>query len=226
MKSITCQWCYSGYKKGNGAMIGTTLCLEFANTIDWHASDHPEELLKNYADLVEWARRAGVLNDRASRRLLRAAARRPHGAEAALRRARALRDALYNVFVAEMAGRAPAADDLAVFNRALAAAMRRAQLTRTPGGFVWDWRVPFGDADTAPPALDGMLWPVARAAADLLLSPERAHIGQCADDRGCGALFLDTSKNHTRRWCAMRDCGNRAKARRHYRRAQDKVDAG
>jgi predicted RNA-binding Zn ribbon-like protein len=64
-----------------------------------------------------------------------------------------------------------------------------------------------------------MLWPVARSAADLLTSAEElARVGQCADDRGCGWLFFDTSRNHSRRWCAMKDCGNRAKARRHYRR--------
>jgi len=35
---------------------------------------------------------------------------------------------------------------------------------------------------------------------------------------GCGWLFLDETRNRSRRWCSMKDCGNRAKARRHYRR--------
>jgi predicted RNA-binding Zn ribbon-like protein len=63
-----------------------------------------------------------------------------------------------------------------------------------------------------------MLWPILRSAAEVLTSEKRTRLGQCADDRGCGWLFLDTSKNRSRRWCDMEDCGNRAKARRHYLR--------
>ncbi|MCX6026505.1 MAG: CGNR zinc finger domain-containing protein [Chloroflexi bacterium] len=65
-----------------------------------------------------------------------------------------------------------------------------------------------------------VLWPVMRSAAELLTSDLASRVGQCQDDRGCGWLFIDTSRNHTRRWCAMGDCGNRAKARRHYLRTQ------
>jgi len=67
-----------------------------------------------------------------------------------------------------------------------------------------------------------MLWPVTRAAVDLLLSDSLAQVGQCADDRGCGLLFIDTSRNHSRQWCSMDACGNRAKAQRHYRRSKKK----
>ena len=65
-----------------------------------------------------------------------------------------------------------------------------------------------------------MLWPIVESAAELLTSERRSRIGQCADDRGCGWLFLDATKNRSRRWCAMGDCGNRAKARRHYLRTR------
>ena len=53
------------------------------------------------------------------------------------------------------------------------------------------------------------------ADAELLASEQQlAHLRQCCGDN-CGWLFLDSSKNHSRRWCDMRDCGNRAKVRRH-----------
>jgi predicted RNA-binding Zn ribbon-like protein len=68
------------------------------------------------------------------------------------------------------------------------------------------------------------VWPVAYSAADLLATPDQlARVGQCQDDRGCGWLFLDLTKNHSRRWCAMDDCGNRAKAKRHYERKKSAV---
>jgi predicted RNA-binding Zn ribbon-like protein len=64
------------------------------------------------------------------------------------------------------------------------------------------------------------MWPVVHSAAELLTSPHLDRVRQCADDRGCGFLFFDTSRNGSRRWCSMESCGNRAKARRHYQRTK------
>lgn len=64
-----------------------------------------------------------------------------------------------------------------------------------------------------------MLWPVARSAAELLTSPDAQRVRECAL-RSCSWLFVDRSRNRRRRWCDMKTCGNRAKARRHYRRKQ------
>ncbi|MCB0153982.1 MAG: CGNR zinc finger domain-containing protein, partial [Anaerolineae bacterium] len=55
------------------------------------------------------------------------------------------------------------------------------------------------------------------SAAELLTSDRLNRVGQCAGE-SCGWLFLDTTRNHSRRWCEMEHCGNRAKAKRHYRR--------
>ena len=74
-------------------------------------------------------------------------------------------------------------------------------------------------------SLDKMIWAVARSAADLLTSADLKRVGVCAGE-GCGWLFFDTSKNNSRRWCAMEDCGNRAKARRHYQRSQTQKKKG
>jgi predicted RNA-binding Zn ribbon-like protein len=68
--------------------------------------------------------------------------------------------------------------------------------------------------------LDDALWAVARSAADLLISETTlAHLRECAAET-CGWLFLDRSKNGSRRWCDMKVCGNRAKVRRFRRRAR------
>lgn len=187
------------------------LCLNFANTAEWHASEHPIESLTSYSELVAWSQRAGILTSPQARGLLRLAGERPAEASAALERAIALREAIYAVFSAAARGRAPEASDLDTLNEALAAAMARSRITFEAGDYAWNW-------DGYATMLDAMLWPVARSAADLLTSGSLARVGQCADDRGCGWLFLDTSRNHTRRWCDMKDCGNRAKARRHYTR--------
>ena len=191
-------------------LIGGCLCLDFANTAGSHASEHPSESLESYADLVAWSRQAGILSDDEAQHLLREAQRRPAEAAAVLDQARALREVIYHVFSAVAAGRAPAAADLGALNAALSVALARLCVAPTGDGFAWTWT---GDANV----LDRMLWPIARSAADLLTSETLPRVRECAA-HPCGWLFVDMSRNHSRRWCDMQDCGNRAKARRHYQR--------
>jgi predicted RNA-binding Zn ribbon-like protein len=187
------------------------LCLDFANTVDWHASDHPQETLNSYSDLVFWAKETGILTDLQVRQLIREAASCPEVATAVLERAVVLREAIYRVFSAVAGGRPPEGSDLSVLNRELSEALARLQIIQVTDTFTWGW----AGGETAP---DVMLWAVVRSAADLLTSEGLSRVGQCADDRGCGWLFLDMSRNRSRRWCDMKDCGNRAKVRRHYHR--------
>jgi predicted RNA-binding Zn ribbon-like protein len=193
-------------------LLGGRTSLEFANTADWHASDEPVEYLTSYEALVAWGRHAGVLSDHRAEQLLAEARHRPTEAAAVHERAVALREAIYRVFAAISAGLGVEEDDLAILNAELARALAHARIVASEEGYAWDWTGEEG-------ALDRVLWAVVRDAADLLASEELDRVGQCADDR-CGWLFVDTSRNRSRRWCSMEDCGNRAKARRHYRRSR------
>ena len=107
-------------------------------------------------------------------------------------------------------GRSPDADDVRALNGALSTAFAHLRVATSTGGFAWEWAE--GDQP-----LERMLWPVVRSAAELLTSDKLSLVKQCA---GCGWLFVDRSRNHSRRWCDMRYCGNRAKARRFYARQQ------
>lgn len=195
-------------------LVAGELCLDFANTAEWHASDTPIELLRTYRDLVTWSQRVGLLDAETAGRLLREVRKHPADAAAVLTRAIALREAIYGIVLAILQRRPPDASILQGFNRELRTAFRHLQVVPRPGGLAWNW-------DFADRHFEAMLWPVVRSAAELLTSERHARIGQCADDRGCGWLFLDTTKNRSRRWCAMGDCGNRAKARRYYRRSRE-----
>jgi len=188
------------------------LCIHFANTMKWHASKRPVEQIMSYPALVDWARGAGVIDDATMRRLNVTAVEHPTAAEQVRQEAIELREAIYRIFASLAHGSAPGAADLERLNMALARALRHARVEAVDGGFTWSW--------SAVEALDRILWPIARSAGELLTSPWRERVGQCADDRGCGWLFIDTSKNHSRRWCDINDCGNRAKARRHYQRVR------
>jgi predicted RNA-binding Zn ribbon-like protein len=194
-------------------------CLAFANTVSWHASAKPIDSLQSYDDLLTWAHRAKILGAQESELLAAYARRRPDESTAVLQRAVAVREAIYAVLVAHVHAQAPATSDLALLNAELAIAMERARVAPATNGYRWTWA-----SDT--PRLDAPLWPLVRAAANLLTAPDLlARVGQCADDRGCGWLFLDTSKNRSRRWCDINDCGNRAKQRRHYARTKGSSQA-
>jgi predicted RNA-binding Zn ribbon-like protein len=186
------------------------LCLELCNaTIDWHASRHPVEHLQDYCDLVAWGHEVGLIGPGASTALNAIAARQPQRAGAALNRLVALREVCYRTFAEVAHHRTPGAGEIAGLNGFLARSLSAAAVMPAGEGFVWSWQA----ID-----LDWALWPVARSAADLLTSEELDRLGQCADDRGCGWLFIDATRSRRRRWCSMESCGNRAKQRRHLER--------
>ena len=172
--------------------IGGHPALDFANTVDrWDDGVPSGERLNSYADLVRWSVGAGTTGRAKSRHLAAAAARQPREAARVLARGLELRSLL---------------DEL---NGALAAILPHQSLVGSGDGFAWSWD------DAA--ALDRPLWPVLRAASELLTSDRLQRVRVCGGER-CRWLFLDETKNHSRRWCDMSVCGNRAKARRHYRR--------
>src|SRR5205823_2097459 len=150
------------------------------------------------------------LNREEASRLARLGMRSPGEAMTVRERAARLRDALTTIFCAVAEGRSFRHRMLDVLNGELAGAMARSQVVPTDTGFTWLWA-------EGGKALDCVLWPVARSAADLLTEGPLAAMRRC-EGRGCGWLFLDTSRNRTRRWCDMRICGNHAKARRHHER--------
>lgn len=187
------------------------LALDFANTAEWHAAAHPLEKLHSYEDLVGWSQQAELLDGGECQRLLTRARKNPREAAAVFKEALQLREDIYRIFSALASGKPPAQPLMARFNAMLGQLLAGARIEHTEGGFAWSWK---GMEE----GLDRMLGPILHSAADLLTSDDLQRIGECEDDRGCGYLFYDASRNHSRRWCSMESCGNRAKALRYYGR--------
>jgi predicted RNA-binding Zn ribbon-like protein len=197
-------------RAGSLTLVGGAPCLDFANTSNGRGTPLRQEHLRSYDLLLVWAEHAAVIPPAERRRLARQAAQQPRAAARVLRRALALREGIHAIGVALAAGARPPTAALAVVNREFAAAMAQARLRPADGGFVWDFA-------GAPPALDSVLRPLARSAAELLLAPRRGRVKQCPG-HGCGWIFLDLTKNRNRRWCEMEVCGSRAKVRRYRER--------
>ncbi len=206
-------------KAATHKLVGGALCLDFVNTLGAATSDQPTEYLPTYTALVVWSAHAGLLTDADAEHLIARATQRPADASTVLQDAQRLRALLHRLFVAVAQGMETPAEDLALFNARLAPAAGQTRVTPTGAGYTWTW------ADDSN-ALDRMLWPIVRSAAALLVTGDLSRVRVCGGER-CGWLFVDTSKNRSRRWCDMQDCGNVAKVRRFRTRqhhAQDQAD--
>jgi predicted RNA-binding Zn ribbon-like protein len=192
-------------------LVGGCLCLDFVNTTGARASVLPRERLAHYRDLLVWCQRAGVVDERAATSLRRTASRQPDAASKALARAQALRERLYALFSALATGRQPDVGLVSGVARHWRAARNGQELVMTRNGF----EVRFA----AGCELDCMIPAIVMSAVELMTSERLRRLARCAE---CDWLFIDESKNGTRRWCKPM-CGNRARSRKRYgrRRAQD-----
>ena len=179
--------------------------LAFINTLSSRPTAAPVERLVSYGALVEWAREQHVLSAAAAERLTAEARRHPHQAAAVLARAREFREALNGLAESIEKERQPGGAVLTTISDYLAAAYANGRLVPHDGTLQW--------VASAEDALERILWEIGRAAGRLVLSPRLANIRACAAS-DCGWWFLDDTKNHSRRWCDMKICGNREKIRR------------
>lgn len=167
------------------------LCLRFTNTVGWRRSQtRTDDYWKSPDKLKQWLAKRQLIGEGAEID------------ERYLERAIALRDSIYRIFSRVAEGSAAHEEDLDALNGELCEALGRVELNSS---FQWEL--------SHPDERERALMLVALSASELLTSPLRTRVRECADQE-CGWLFLDHSKNRSRRWCSMSDCGNLAKARR------------
>jgi predicted RNA-binding Zn ribbon-like protein len=183
---------------------GQPLCLALANTCNWRRGDAPLERLLAYTDVVQLARRERLLDDAAALRLQAQAERHPRMAEAELTALIALREAIFRGFAARAAGGRIAEADLGIVTGSFNAAVRALSLELRDGALV-------PRARQARDGLSLVRLQSAVSAVALLTAPHADKVRECADDRGCGWLFVDLTRNGSRRYCFSSECGNRAR---------------
>jgi predicted RNA-binding Zn ribbon-like protein len=190
--------------------VGGSVALDFANTLGGMHTAPTHEHLIEYRDLVEFGRSAGTLSPSQARRLAEEAGRQPVRAASALRRAIALREAIWRVFDA-FAKRARAQpEDLALIHEEEVAALRHSRYEQSGSAVSYEW------SDEL--LLERPLWDIARSAGELLRSNDELALVRECGSASCEWLFIDKSRNHSRRWCDMNDCGNAEKVRRYRQR--------
>jgi len=198
-------------------LIGGRLCLDFVNTVGARRIGPSREMvirdekLNDYADVIAWARHVGAFRESKIRALVKQALLQPRKAGRVLRKGLRLREALYGIFKAIVAGRKTRQADLVVLNEILEAARRACQIGATGNGFEWQWR-------QSGVSLEQVLWKVGESAGELLTMGDLSRLRQCGGG-DCGWIFEDATRNRSRHWCDTRDCGNRERVRR-FRRSR------
>ena len=182
--------------------IRETLCLDYANSVEWSSEDEHPDVLRTSDMLGRWGRRLGLFSDDAK-----------SASEAELRRARALRDAVYRLFSSISRDQKPARKDLDVLMSNYIEAVKHASRLAGEDFYKLDW-----------PAQDPrrIRYAVATDAIALLHDPSRLKRVSRCPGRGCGWLFLNISGR--RRWCSMSTCGSREKMRRLHQRQTQHTD--
>lgn len=191
------------------SLIGGRSSLDFVNSEGGTRSTSPDRV-QDYGDLARWGAYAGVIEEDECGRLLALAAADPGEAKRLHARAIDFREALFRILDAVGHGEAATAGDRAILDREVAEALAHQRLVPHDGHF--DWEIV---ADGS--RMDRILWILAADAADLLASDELQRVKKCCGEH-CEWVFVDESRNRSRRWCEMSDCGNRAKQRRYQRR--------
>jgi predicted RNA-binding Zn ribbon-like protein len=184
--------------------VAGNLALDFINTVAYRLD--PEKVrdhLQSAAEVRLWANQANLPDRDAINSC-------PPLSKIALLYARAVREQLFAIFRPIANDEPISADALRRLGNALHDCRAKQCLSIQGMEVRWVWRPGTG-------CLDFLLYPILTAATDLLTAVSRGLVRQCADE-GCGWFFLDRSNCRKRRWCSMADCGNRNKAREHYRR--------
>jgi predicted RNA-binding Zn ribbon-like protein len=195
-------------------LIGGSVPLDFINTYDDRFSHEPKELLKSYADLVRFAEDTHILEPAHADHLAQLSQDSARDADRALHAAIELREAIFTVIWAMVTKKPVPRPALRKLNEYMQQAAQHSSLVQENGKFAWQF-------DDVRDHLEAPLWPIARAAAELLASDHLEFVRACASET-CQWLFLDVSKNHRRRWCDMTRCGNREKVRNFYARKKKK----
>jgi predicted RNA-binding Zn ribbon-like protein len=179
--------------------------LDLVNTLDWRFREgSPEELLTSYADVLSFTGQVELMSSPQVRRLARST---PNAAAArVLATVKELREAAADVLYTWLDGRTPSPAVLKKLDGLFKEAADHQHLRWSESHMEWEF-------PPSPASPELPLWLLTASTKQLVTSPQMQMVRECGNSE-CRWLFLDTSKNHTRRWCDMKICGNRMKARR------------
>jgi len=191
---------------------GGALSLDFCNSGQSARGPSGTEWIAGFPDLIDWLEAARAVTAGQAARLRRSGAASPRAAAQVWARAIKFREALFRVLNAKAEGGKVAREDLSDIEAEHARAASFARLAWTGDGYSWS-------LDPSAGSLDAAMQPLVESAVSLLTSAKLERLRRCGNST-CYWLFIDETRNHSRRWCEMASCGNIVKVRRHREKAR------
>lgn len=177
---------------------GDALCLDFVNTVSNRTKANPLDYLHDFKDLLQWYTRTGTLPAKTIQTLERLAKGYPQQAAVVFDKSIRLRELLFRMFSAAFNRKPPAPADIQLFNTYVADAYANIEV-------AWRPAIRQGELLFNAPALEQVNWWPVKSALELYTGKALAQVKQCP---ACGWLFIDKSKNGSRKWCSMSSCGD------------------
>ncbi|MFY0255642.1 CGNR zinc finger domain-containing protein [Chitinophaga sp. 30R24] len=185
---------------------GSILCLDFINTVENRKKAAPYDYLNSFKDLLKWYAHTGALSPKIIHTLERLAKDYPQKATIVFDKCKQLRELLHSILSRLVAKKSPLPEDLLLFNRFISEAYASIEISFPAGQGLLQFNAP---------VLEQVYWWLIKSAVELFISPMVTGVKECP---GCGWLFLDKSKNGSRKWCSMRTCGDVSKVKAYMQR--------
>lgn len=190
---------------GTYKLVGGQPSLDFVNTVSWPGREREHDWFGVVTNVTLWAMQLRLIDQRTRRRLEGLFPPGSKGAPHQLKTIRNIRRTLRTLIAPLAQGNKPSPPSVEEFNGLIARASRDRRLD--PDTLQWTW--------AAPRNLVEVISPVIWNAAEVVTTIDRRRLRHCP---ACDWLFHDTTRNASRRWCDMVDCGSRDKALRYYHR--------
>ena len=191
----------AGDYKGNYKLIGGLICFDFTNTVSWRETEHPHEWFDSFDNFTKWTEITDILEKEQAKELLKTLQGSREEGERHLNKMIEIREFLFNLFNHQVREGSIRPDDLQRLGVLGQSVYNHQMLAPSGSSYQWTWR-----NDISP--LDKIHYTVIGAALEVITRHDLSRIKKCPS---CQWLYMDMSKNKSRRWCTMEDCGNRHK---------------
>jgi len=201
-----------GEYKGTYKVVGGQLCFDFSNTVSYRNKDTPHEWLNNFENLSVWSQIVGIMEESESNQLIRNLSKNPEEGERKLSMIRELREVVFRIFSSIVKRKSPAKTDINYLNNFAEKQINKEKIVYDNGLFNLEYK-----SNLTP--FKKIIHKIYKSIIYVMTQIDLTRINKC---KSCDWLFYDTSRNRSRQWCVMSDCGNRSKVN-NFNKRQRKV---
>jgi predicted RNA-binding Zn ribbon-like protein len=194
-----------GSYDGTYKLVGDEISFDLINTISWKGTEREHDWLDRPKNFIDWAVAVGLIDTRKARVFKR---RSMADLAKAMEMVRTIRNDLFNVLFPLAVKEKPSRKAMIKFEAWIQRIVRHRHIDIS--SYQWIWNDPCSFAE--------ILFPVIWNASHIITGVDHSRIRNCP---ACNWIFYDRTRNRSRRWCDMEDCGSRDKSLRYYHRQND-----